>query len=250
MIKEINLTIKNAIMAGTVVMKIFKAKRMFSLMLVISWWITGSTQTKPAGEYYTRLTHADFRNEPEFSKSLNFGNIDFDRLQAILFFLTNEVRVKNRLKPLEYSEKLEQTAKMHANDMVAKDFFSHLNTSDNRKKTPNDRARLSGISNPFLAENIIEGYGLRYTANETVYTPGRGKFSETPDGELLQTHTYLSFGETLIKNWMNSKDHRKNILAPEALQLGCAVAYFVDSGFNDMPSFKAVQNFQWYQPVK
>lgn len=250
MIKEINhITIK-AIMAGTGIMKIFRARRMFCIVLVLFWWNGNATQAKPAGDYYTRLSHSNFRSEPGFSQPLNFGNIDFERLHAILFFLTNEVRVRNRLNPLEYAEKLEQTARMHANDMVTRDFFSHLNTFESNKKTPNDRARLAGISNPFLAENIIEGYGLRYTANETVYTPGRGKFSETPDGELLQAHTYLSFSETLIKNWMNSKDHRKNILAPEAKQLGCAVAYFVDSGFNDMPSFKAVQNFQWYQPVK
>jgi uncharacterized protein YkwD len=237
-------------MAGSVVMKIFRAKRLLCLVLVFLWWNGDAIQTKIAGDYYTRLSHTNFRSETDFSKPLNFGNIDFERLHAILFFLTNEVRVRNRLKPLEYSEKLELTARMHANDMVTRNFFSHLNTFENHKKTPNDRARLSGISNPFLAENIIEGYGLRYTANETVYTPGRGKFSETENGELLQAHTYLSFSETQIKNWMNSKDHRKNILSPEALQLGCAVAYFVDSGFNDMPSFKAVQNFQWYQPVK
>jgi uncharacterized protein YkwD len=48
---------------------------------------------------------------------------------------------------------------------------------------------------------------------------------------------------------MNSTDHRKNILAKEALQLGCGVAFFRDGGFNDMPTFMAVQNFQWYKPI-
>jgi hypothetical protein len=31
-----------------------------------------------------------------------------------------------------------------------------------QKKTPNDRARLCNVANPFLAENLIEGYGLQY----------------------------------------------------------------------------------------
>jgi uncharacterized protein YkwD len=164
--------------------------------------------------------------------------------------LTNEVRVKKRLGSLEHSWELENSARMHAEDMVRGKFFSHINSLDARKRTPNDRARLNNISNPLLAENIIEGYGLQYISNETVYIWGKGKFSKTPEGELLKLHTYLTFGESLIKGWMNSKDHRNNILAREAVQLGCGVAYFADPAFNDMPSFKAVQNFQWYQSIK
>jgi hypothetical protein len=108
---------------------------------------------------------------------------------------------------------------------------------------------LCGITNPFLAENIIEGYGLQYKSNETAYLRGIGKFSVTPDGELLKPHTYLSFGESLMTGWMNSRDHRKNILAGEALQLGCGVAFYIDAEFNDMPAFLAVQNFQWYHRI-
>jgi uncharacterized protein YkwD len=210
----------------------------------------GISQTTNRIDYYEHYNHMNFRKAALFNESIDFRKIDFERINSVIFFLTNETRVKNRLEALAHSWQLEYTATMHAEDMIKGKFFSHTNPLDAKKKTPNDRAKLKNISNPFLAENIIEGYGLQYRPNETVYIRDKGNFSKTPNGELLKAHTYLSFGESLIKGWMNSKDHRANILSGKAVQLGCGVAYFEDPGFNYMPSFKAVQDFQWYELIK
>jgi len=201
-------------------------------------------------DYYSGYTHDNFRTDTRYSELIDVEHPDLSRLQAVLFFLTNEVRVKHDLSPVAYSIKLEEAAHMHAEDMVKQKFFSHMNTKTKSKYSPNDRAKLKKIGNPFLAENIIEGYGLQYTSKRTVYLRGKGNFSYTPDGEFLKPHTYLSLGETLMTGWMNSKDHRKNILSKEALQLGCGVYFFSDPEFNNMPSCKAVQNFQWYQLIQ
>lgn len=192
---------------------------------------------------------ADVRSNELYQKPIDFENIDYELINAVIFHLTNEIRIKHHLRVLEYAVQLENSAMMHAQDMVKEKFFSHINPYHRNKKTPNDRALLCEIANPMLAENIIEGYGLQYKSFETVYLRGKGKFSTAPDGELLPPHTYLSFGESLLTGWMNSRDHRKNILSSEAVQLGCGVAYYIDNDFNDMPSFKAVQNFQWYKPI-
>lgn len=196
------------------------------------------------------VDHTNFRNEPSFKEEIDFNHIDLERINQVIFYLTNEIRVKQKLKPLLYASELEHSAVMHARDMVNGNFFNHINHSDPKKRTPNDRAKLCRIANPFLAENLIEGYGLRYTSNEPIYIRGKGKFSKTPDGELIKAHTYLSFGEEQLKRWMNSKEHRKNILSKEAIQIGCGTAMFINSEFNDMPSFYVVQNFQWYQPIQ
>jgi uncharacterized protein YkwD len=201
-------------------------------------------------DYYSGYSYSNFRTDKRYSEMLDLEQPDLPRLQAVLFFLTNEVRVKYKLPPLEYSRELEETAHMHAEDMVKQHFFSHMNAKTSGKYSPNDRAKLNKISNPFLAENIIEGYGLQYTSKKTVYLRGKGNFSYKPDGVLLNPHTYLSLGETLITGWMNSKDHRKNILSPEALQLGCGIYFYNDPEFNDMPSCKAVQDFQWYHLIQ
>jgi uncharacterized protein YkwD len=220
---------------------------LFIGLLVCSKGISQS----PSGEVvYADYDVHDVINDSLFKEVIDMNNIDYQRINRVIFYLTNEVRIKYNLPPLSYARQLENSAMMHAQDMIAGGFFSHWNEADATKRTPDDRAKLCNVANPFLAENIIEGYGLQYKSHETVYLRGPGKFSKTTEGELLKPHTYISFGETQIAGWMNSKEHRKNILSKEALQLGCGVAYFVNHQFNDMPSFYLVQNFQWFDPIK
>ena len=192
----------------------------------------------------------NFRKVEKFNELIDFKRIDFDRINEIIFYMTNEIRAKHRLQPLTYATELERSAWMHADDMVRGNFFSHINERDSKKKTPNDRAKMCNISNPMLAENLIEGFGLKYNANESVYLRGKGKFSKTQEGELIKPHTYISFCEVQMERWMNSKEHRKNILSKDALQFGCGAAIFENAEFNQMPTFYVVQNFQCYQPLK
>ena len=201
-------------------------------------------------DYYSELNLENFRDEELFREYLNFDSLDFERIHAVIFYVTNEERAKENLSFLAFSPELERSSQMHSKDMYDKKFFSHTNPYSRRKKTPNDRARLVGIVNPFLAENIAENFGLQYIPDKKVYVRGSGKFSYEMDGELIKPHTYLSFAESLVSSWMNSKGHRKNILSDKALQLGCGVFFYYDSGFNNMPAFKATQNFQWYERIK
>ncbi len=219
---------------------------MFLVFLAIGWFPVSRDKTVSGSD----VDYRNFRKVQAYQKEIDFNHTDFDRINQVVFHLTNEIRVKNNLNPLEYSPELEKSAFMHATDMVKDNFFNHINIKDSRKRTPNDRARLCNISNPFLAENLIEGYGLQYTSYEPVYLRGKGMFSKSPEGELIKAHTYLSFAEEQLKRWMDSKEHRKNILSKDALQIGCGTAIFINKEFNDMPSFYVVQNFQWYEPIK
>jgi uncharacterized protein YkwD len=220
-------------------------KYLFILLLILGM----NNAAIPQQEKGQNISYNNFRNEPAFLQKIDINHIDYQLMAQVIFHLTNEIRVRNKLNLLEYSEELEKSASMHAQDMVSQAFFDHINSKDSKKRTPNDRAKLCGVSNPFLAENIIEGYALQYQSLKTVYLRGKGKFSASPNGALIEPHTYLSFGEAQLTGWMNSKDHRKNILSKEALQIGCGAAYFVNKSFNDMPSLYVVQNFQWYKPI-
>ena len=201
-------------------------------------------------EYYQNISPKSFRKEKLFNDTIDFNHFDISRLNAAIFYATNEVRLKNHLNALEYSPELEKTASMHSSDMVEHNFFSHTNPFDSKKETPNNRARIMGIANPFMAENIAKGFGLQYKSGVNVYVRGEGRFSNTPDGKLIPPHSYLSLADLFVENWMNSRDHRKNILAAEALQMGCGVFLFFDKKFNSMPSIMATQNFQWYEKIK
>jgi uncharacterized protein YkwD len=198
---------------------------------------------------YQGISLKSFRNEKRFNDTLDFCNIDLSRLNALLFYMTNEVRIKHKLPALEYAKELENAAAMHSRDMVNHDFFSHIDPMDSEKKTPNDRAAIMGIKNPHIAENIAEDFGLQYANGSNVYVSGKGIFSYEPEGKHIPPRTYLMLAGAFLERWMNSPEHRKNILSPDALQLGCGTYFFIDDQFNDMPTFMATQNFQWYEKI-
>jgi uncharacterized protein YkwD len=226
-------------------MKMHRSFVLLPLFMLISF-----SALPQIADYYNGIFLNTFRNEKSFNDTLDFNHIDLPRLNALLFYVTNEIRAKHKLPALEYAKELEVAAAMHSRDMVMHDFFGHTNPVDPEKKTPNDRATLSGIINPYIAENIAEDFGLYYKSGSHVYIIGKGKFSVDPEGEIIRPKTYLSVAGSLLERWMNSPEHRKNILSPDALQLGCGTWFFTDPQFNDMPTFMATQNFQWYEKIK
>lgn len=200
--------------------------------------------------YYNELMVKNFRQDSSFNQPVDFENPDYSRLNAALFFATNEQRSKNKLKILTWSPKLEKMAAMHSKDMKIQGFFNHLNPKDRKKKTPEDRARLVGISNPLIAENIATTFGMNYEQNRKVVVKGPGKFSYQGSNDLIPPRSYLEVADALVKAWMNSPGHRKNILSANAVQLGCGTSMYLDNDFNRMPTFMATQDFQEYEYIK
>jgi uncharacterized protein YkwD len=231
-------------------LRILMKQVLISAKLILLIACNLAAQPSDSKNYYSELTLRNFRKEPLFHEEIDFENIDYPRLHAAIFFVTNEERAKKKLSFLEYAPELEKTAIMHSRDMNRDTFFSHYNPVDKKKKTPNDRAAIAGILNPFLAENIATCHGLKYKSGTNVYIRGDGLFSYKMDGELIPSHTYLSLAEAVVDDWMNSKGHRKNILMDSALQLGCGSDFYRDRHFNNMPSFKVTQNFQLYVKIK
>jgi uncharacterized protein YkwD len=222
------------------------------LLIALLFYSTAFSQSVWRHRDYETTTHKNFRHNQLFSQTIAFDQIDYPLLHAAIFFVTNETRVKNDRKPLAFAIELERAAYHHSKRMVEQDFFGHENPHDKKRKTTEQRARLAGIKNPFLAENIALHFGIRYVANTPVYPvdPLNGTFSYESDNDpLIPAHTYLSFAEALVKQWMDSPGHRQNILNPRALQLGCGVYFYRDRTFYNMPKFKATQNFQLYREI-
>ena len=196
------------------------------------------------------LTLDNFRSLNKFNEEIDLKNPDILRLNAAIFFVTNEIRVKKRLDFLPHQYQLEQMAENYSKEMVKYNFFSHNHIKSKKLYTPKDRAIYAGIPNPYIAENIIEGYLLRYNNNSKVIVDGPGEFRDSVTKNKIPPHTYLSLADDLVDRWMHSKGHRANILSKDAKQLGCGVAIYINKTFNDMPSLKATQNFQLYELVK
>lgn len=219
---------------------------------IIAWFgASAFSQTGWRYENYTATTYKNFRSNTLLQQSLAFDRIDYPLLHAAIFFVTNETRVQNQRRPLAFAIELERAAYHHSKYMAEQDFFSHENPYSNRRTTPAQRAKLAGIKNPYIAENIATHFGIKYKPATPIYRRDteQGTFSYVPDGPLIPPHTYLSFAEAIVAQWMNSPPHRANLLSEEALQLGCGVYFYRDRNFYNMPTFKATQNFQLYHKI-
>ena len=126
--------------------------------------------------------------------------------------LVNRDRLLNGLPPLVEDPLLSQSAQLHAQDMMQRQYYAHITPEG---KTPTDRFKEIG-GNKGVGENIMEQKGI--------------------------TGIGLTYGliEQYQKGWMYSDGHRQNLLTSEYNEFGYGIV------FN--PVFKtvyAVQNFTY-----
>jgi len=202
-----------------------------------------------AQELYTDLSHTDFRQYPDFNTKIELEQFKPELLNACVFFITNEIRAKKKLSILQHHQLLEAAATMHSNDMVDLDFFGHTNRKNKDRREPSDRAKQVGILNPFIAENIIEGFILEYKAGDEVIVISDGQFIDASSRDTLKARTYLELADSMMRIWMKSEGHRKNIVSKDALQLGCGCRLTYMKEFNNMPIVRATQCFQWFEVI-
>jgi uncharacterized protein YkwD len=219
------------------------------IILILALILSKQFIVRSQDSYYSYTTES-FRDQQIFYDTVDIAKPDLPKLNAIVFYLTNEVRKKKKLSELEYQPKLEEAAEIHSESMVKYDFFSHINKRSKELHDPNARARYVGVANPYLAENIIETFVLEYNAGDKVYPGKPGEFRYAPEEEPIKPRTYIELGEVMVKAWMRSPDHRDNILSKKAVQLGCGTAFYVKNDFNGMPAVIATQNFQLYESLR
>jgi uncharacterized protein YkwD len=192
-------------------------KKLLILLLLCLTSKMLTAQTRWHSESYRNINHTNFRHQPIFLQKLE-KHLDYRVLNAVLFFLTNELRAKKGKNPLEYHEALEITAWNHAVQMSKHRFFGHENKAESNRRTVEQRGHLGGIDNPFLREN------LGYIVNE-------------------KADSYISIGEKLLNQWKAKKESFDLLLSDDNLQLGCGV-YFAQNKWH------AVQVFQGFENIK
>lgn len=102
--------------------------------------------------------------------------------------LVNQQRAANGLSALAWAEDVAAVARAHSRDMIANNYFSHMDKNGN---SPFDRLRNAGITYRTAAENIA--YGQK-SAQE------------------------------VMNSWMNSAGHRANILNSSVKEIGIGAA--------------------------
>jgi uncharacterized protein YkwD len=102
--------------------------------------------------------------------------------------LLNNVRSANSASPVKFDARLSNAAQNHANDMLAKNYFSHTGLDGS---TPGDRITAAGYNWRTYGENIAQGH------------PNQ---------------------EAVFQGWTNSPGHHANNINPNFEDFGLAKA--------------------------
>ena len=217
-----------------------------SSLAALAVFLTAAFATSATARSAEPVTMDNFRDLEVLHETMDLGDIDYPRLEAAVFLVTNEQRYKRGLSLLRFHPLLSDAARGHAQRMVAHDFYDHRDPTSRALATPQDRGRRAGIRNPAIAENIHNVAAIQYDGGWVYPRGGRGRFARSPGGALIPAHTYLSFADSVVTDWMNSPGHRANIMHREARQLGIGAQFYWEG---DWPQLKVVQNFQLFRDL-
>lgn len=193
-------------------------------------------------DLYSMTSDQFFRME-RVQQSIEFSNIDQPLLSAAVFHETNRRRDKNKLPSLMHVPGLEEASRMHARNMAKGQYLSHMNPDTPKRRSPLDRVQLTGLEPVYVSENVATHFGIQYEPGTKVYISeknGEARYRETRESPPIPNHTYRTFAQTLVEQWMNSKGHRRNILSEKAGSLGAACA---KGDHERMTQFYCVQVF-------
>lgn len=196
-------------------------------------------------KFYEQHNLDTFQRLPEIHQEMNITHVDVDLLNAAIFYATNEQRKKHRLPVFKFSKILRNAAMYHSKAMVKKQFFNHI-SSERKNRTPYDRIINQGLSkDKTVGENIGYYFGYDYKPGK-LYKPAikNGiQFFYLKNNKQIRKHTYWSFAQYSVREWMHSPGHRKNILNKGYSYLGCGVVLDSQLKPTELPMFKLTQNF-------
>jgi uncharacterized protein YkwD len=121
--------------------------------------------------------------------------------------LTNAERTKQGLPGLKLNSKLNLAAQKHSEDMALRDYFSHTGVNGS---SSGDRATSAGYKFSYLGENIAAGY----------ITP-----------------------QEVVLGWMNSPEHRANIMNANYREMGLGYYYLKNDTGNVNYNYYWTQEF-------
>lgn len=153
------------------------------------------------GIYYTPSLIKNF--ESKAAPMVDFLFVQENDLGKSVFQGINKVRNKHGLSSLEWNKELSVVAEKHSEDMIKKDYFSHVSPEghslEDRLKI--EQVQYSKAGETLLKQSRFEGFILiiPIPKNES------GMVKETIDG------------------WMSSPGHREIILTPDFQEVGVGI---------------------------
>lgn len=156
---------------------------------------------------------------------LEWGAFDRRLAADAIFAETNRVRRLLGLPEFEPSAAADQAAEIQASTNAMLGRIAHDNPLAGLA-TALDRAERAGIRAESVGENLALSSVLNWRGTSPAYRDepgGTRRIVDLNTGGDIPNHTYASFAEDVVRQWMESPGHRANIVNPHFTQLGCAV---------------------------
>lgn len=144
------------------------------------------------------------------------SSLDFASERQAVISLVNDERSAAGLAPLDYNRFLEISAQKHADDMRDRNYFEH--------DTP------EGMT----AEDRIDRDGYLKTYHDCLCSKSYSVGENIAKGQITP--------EEVVNTWMNSPQHRANILSPDFKEIGIGITP-VDPNDTGFTGYFWVQNF-------
>ena len=159
------------------------------------------------------LTPAPAASSGPGAQLITLGDFDDALLGNAIFAETIRVRAANGLRPLAHHPALDEAAAEQASYMALMFRADHSNPTAGEHNSA-ERVRHAGVDGLRVGENLI-------------MMPAR-----RPAGSEPMDYTYGELAALIVDSWMNSPEHRSNLLDPRFTALGCAarVAHGVEQG--------------------
>jgi len=160
----------------------------------------------------TTPTASPYTIEPaKATAKIDIATFDFALLQSLVHYGINEIRKGKGAAALTTEPILTKAAVDHNNYQIRTDTLTHY--QDNPlKKTVSERVNSFGGRFRMVGENVqFKGFPVR------TWSTGTEKEIITP--------TYVVAAEDLIKNWVNSPGHYKNLINPNYKFVGTAIGW-------------------------
>jgi uncharacterized protein YkwD len=132
------------------------------------------------------------------------ANVDLDKLTRAIDLEVNKLRTRKRLDTLVRDEILVQAAQDHADYMTAEGAIGHMQKSK-EKRTPYDRVVFYDGSHSTVGENV-QMYPVAYEVKQS-----------------KNRLTYERLAQDMVKVWIKSKPHYKNLINPSFKTVGHAL---------------------------
>ncbi|NIR48752.1 CAP domain-containing protein [candidate division KSB1 bacterium] len=185
------------------------------LLITIS---CGSKGTPP--KYFT-LPPGELSKQVDLTAPIRVDSVDLSLLEWAIFRETNYQRRRLGLTPFKFELRLRQAALSHTREMAELGYFDHFSPIS-RNKTVKKRLEQEGIEKGVGGENLaIHPINKRQEIVFRQVAPleSSPKYAWRNAGT---NYTYEEFAEDLVKRWLNSPPHRRNIINRNFKYMGVA----------------------------